>query len=334
MRKIKILVTSILLIGIVFLLTTNARAEEILVTKSVTTGKGIITYVISGLNIDTTKTYYFTIKTEEGESITAGTRQHLVNIIDEKSVSIELNPNNLEIYTFLTTKDRAKITIQDKDDSIILDAQLIDMTLPVTQAMAFKTVNSAISISAPYKEYAQINYQFVKITDQSLVNDYLKLREEGKDISELNDRLTREIPQNGWLNGNQPNLPTQEGLYYIWGQAISEGKKTISGYILYDNLPKTDNPDENNTTTNDTNIGNENDTNVNENVQNNTISDGNQINNIVINNIIINNNTDNTVNNNKIPNAGSDFIVCGVIALILVIGVAGIAKYKKYKEIK
>lgn len=325
MKNLKFLIMGVLMAVLLLAVPNLVQAEtNITVTKQVTSNNGSITFVFKGLTLDTTKEYNFLIGKTSGEN---PTELHLITDYTATSATIELNSATKDIYEVLTQSNKAFIKIQDTEGNVVLDTYEVDTTLPLMQALEFE-FSTWLTITAPYDkyDYDETNYQFVKITDKNIISKYIELKNENKPIINMQEMLTKEIPQAGWKKGNREYYTEykeqKNTLYYVWGQKYGDGKKTISGYTLYDTFeegytPDTNNPDTNTPDTNQNNNGNTNVPNGNTNINTNK-----------------NTNTDTTISNNKIPKAGSSVIISGIIALVIVIGLGATAKYYKYKDIK
>ena len=138
-----------------------------------------------------------------------------------------------------------------------------------------------------------------------------------EDIPSLTDTSWKSIPNNDTFNKSKGSmqynqLPTEDGLYYLWIQGSDTGVKTVYGQAVIEigTVTKI-------TSTTDQNNDNKDPNTTQNNTGNSTTGK-----------------TDPTTANKILPNTGISIAIIGTILLVIVLGIGSLAKYYTYKDVK
>ena len=335
MKEHKRTILLLLVILLATLLWHNAAyANDITAEQVVTSTDGSIDYILKGLNLEEGASYQWAIEKTPNANI-----ENWYDVLNPDytsgTIRISILSTNENQLSVLKSTDTAYLTIRKVGEtSNTLSDYKVDLTLPLLKAYTVEKnvwygsapTNPAYDITAVYGINAKnISFTWEKITDANIVNNYidnnhdlsglpLKGRE---DIPSLTDTSWKSIPNNDTLNKSKGSmqynqLPTEDGLYYLWIQGSDTGVKTVYGQAVI----------EIGTVTKITSTTDENNNNKNPNItQNNT---GNST----------TGKTDPTTANKILPNTGISIAIIGTILLVIVLGIGSLAKYYTYKDVK
>lgn len=270
MRKTKYLIMS-LLVGIIsFMFPTMVNATNTFTTtngiqvKKVVTGfsNGSIELKVSNIELSSEGNYEWGIS--KSSSINSSTKWYVLGDINasKKIASINLTVQDKNILALLRETNTAYLFIKDTkstddttDDTLIIDALQVDLTLPPLYAFdcciwldSYYIIGGNLSIvdqwvGATYN-IKNAYYKFEKITDETLVTDYKQALLDGTSLSEVFsiDKSTVENIEN-WTactrDSNYPftkidksKIPTDQGAYYLWIKAKDADSKTVYGCLI------------------------------------------------------------------------------------------------------
>lgn len=253
MKKIKnvgIIIIWVLIVSTIFncLNIKNVNAEEVInINKFVTSSNGTVEYEITGLKIEEGKDYQWGISKKNNEAISEWNDVISPNF-DNKS--IEISVNSSKYLDLLKTSDTAYIYVKEKDaETKILDGAKVDLSLPLGKAYNIEDINDATvvkyEISGLYGMSARdIQYLWEEITDSDIINSFV---DNNHDISNLPLKGKESIPSStntAWKSFSSlsyfkdkgkletSDLPSKNGLYYLWLKNTSTDIKTIYGQIV------------------------------------------------------------------------------------------------------
>lgn len=253
MTKAKYLIVS-LFVGIVLLMIPTIVNATVLdnSTINVSTNKyssdGSIRLSLSGLKLDVTHSYQYTLVKNISDTPTKW-----IDLLSptETTANCILSATTKEIKEILKVADVGYLYIKDlnnvdddTDDTNVVEKLSINLKLPFIDAIDIKYNNGEISFSRLYS-IGKASCQIIKITDKDIINTYLS---NNRNSSSIISMLPTTAPVNGW---NEMTLysssshaymydstaQNNSGLYLIWGQIYGDSCRTIYGYTIYDNLP-------------------------------------------------------------------------------------------------
>lgn len=335
MKKNKRIVLMILLILLAIILLHNvAYAESVTAEQIVTSTDGSIDYVLKGLNLEEGASYQWAIEKTQNATI-----ENWYDVLNPDyasgTIRISILATNNNQLSVLKSTDTGYLTIRKVGEtSNILSNYKIDLTLPLLKSYTIEKnvwygtalTNPAYDVTAVYGINAKnISFTWEKITDANVVNNYIDnnhdlsgLPLKGKeDIPSLTDTSWKSIPNNDAFNKSKGSmqynqLPTEDGLYYLWLQGSDTDVKTVYGQAII----------EVGTVTKITSTTNqENDNEDLDPAQNNSED-------------LTTGKTDPTVASKILPNTGVSIAIIGTILLVIILGIGASAKYYTYKDVK
>lgn len=333
MKKQRMIV-SVIVFAFMLLIATISNATDIKVDKVVPSTDGAINFIFSGLVLENGANYQWAIEKSQNATI-ENWYDVLAPEYETGTVKVSVlstNANHLEI---LKSTDTAYITIRKVGEtSDILSNYKVDLTLPLLKIFTIEKnvwygsapTNPAYDVTAIYGINAKnISYTWEKITDANVVNNYIDnnhdlsgLPLKGKEsFPSLTDTSWKSIANNDTFNKSKGSIPynqvpTENGLYYLWIQASDTNVKTLYGQAIIEvgNVTKitetTDKKDENK------------DNKDNKDNRNTTVTGK----------------TDPTIANKILPNTGVSIAIIGTILLVIILGIGALAKYYTYKDVK
>lgn len=252
MTKAKYLVI-ILLVSVVFTIFPTISNAAVTSDKLVPSTNGSIDYTISGLELEDGASYQWAIEKSQNATIT-NWYDVVAPKYDTGTVTISISVSNENHLEMLKSTDTAYIYIRKVgEDSNILENYKVDLSLPLLKA--FNVVksefynrevpnNPAFEIASVYGLNADdVQYKWEKITDASIVNSYI---DNNHDLSGLNLKGKESFPSlsdTSWksvdtrvtkenMYVNNGNLPSEDGLYYLWLKGSSTDVKTVYGQAV------------------------------------------------------------------------------------------------------
>lgn len=266
MTKAKFLIMSLLVGIILLMMPTMVNAADTFTTadgievKKVVTGfsNGSIELKVSNIELSSEGNYEWGIG--KSSSVDNITNWYVLGDINasKKTASLNLTVQDKNILALLRETDTAYLFIKDTkstDDTLVIDALQVDLTLPPLYAFDYyiwldsyyiiggnlSTVNqwdgATYNIRNAY-------YKFEKITDETLVANYKQALLDGTNLAKVFsiDASTVENIEN-WTactrDSNYPftkidktKVPTDQGAYYLWIKAKDTDSKTVYGCLI------------------------------------------------------------------------------------------------------
>ncbi len=279
----------ILLVAILLLFPTFVQAADsessITYTKEFPGSDGTIIFNLKGLNLDETGEYVYSLTTQSGS---APEEKDWVNISDytPTTARIELKGAEGKFTETMAKTNKAIIWIKKTDETsenaikVNVDLTLSPETVPSLvdggnpiffksheddiysfSSYIFKPLyvyrTSKLMWTTYYGYLNKIEYNFVKVNDKKIVEEWLKYKENienNKDanISSIYNEINNsklEIPTTGYSTCDESTSygesgclsvrelgKRQDGLYIIYLRYSGEGYKTVYGYTLYDGM--------------------------------------------------------------------------------------------------
>lgn len=270
MTKAKYLIMSLLVGIILLMMPTMVNAADTFTTtdgievKKVVTGfsNGSIELKVSNIELSSEGNYTWGIG--KSSSVDNITNWYVLGDINasKKTASLNLTVQDKNILALLRETNTAYLFIKDTkstddttDDTLIIDALQVDLTLPPLYAFDYYIwLDSYYITGGNLSSVEQWNgatyniknayYKFEKITDEELVAKYKQALLDGTDISSVFsiDASTVENIEN-WTactrDSNYPftkidktKVPTDQGAYYLWIKAKDTDSKTVYGCLI------------------------------------------------------------------------------------------------------
>lgn len=341
MKKNKRIVLSILLILLAIILLHNvAYAESITAEQIVTSTDGSIDYVLKGLNLEEGASYQWAIEKTQNATI-----ENWYDVLNPDyasgTIRISILATNNNQLSVLKSTDTGYLTIRKVGEtSNILSNYKIDLMLPLLKAYTIQKsswygsapTNGAYEVTTIYGINSNnVSFTWEKITDANVVNNYidnnhdlsglpLKGRESIPSLTDttwksMHSKFSSIYQTLGEINNNE--LPTEDGLYYLWLQGSDTDVKTVYGQAIIEvgTVSKiTSTTDDGKNATEGNNENKETPKKEQE-----TPTTGK---------------TDPTIASKILPNTGVSIAIIGTILLVIVLGIGALAKYYTYKDIK
>lgn len=244
MTKAKYLIIAIFAMIVLFLVP-NISNAAVTCERSFPSNEGTIKLKFSGLTLDENKAYEFAL-VKQSETPT-----DWFSVNDEYTTteaSITLNGATKKIANVLMQTDTGFVYIREKDnttDPYVLENYKVNLKLPCLQSLTyndngaeynmFGALYGTIGKEAGYNK-AYVRWQ--KITDKELINKFLTIKKENKNITELENSLPS-VPTEGYgekvwyVNYSKKN----DGLYLLWIKRTAENCKDVISCIVHDGLP-------------------------------------------------------------------------------------------------
>ena len=260
MTKCKYIVVIFFISLILFIIPNISNATDIEVSRTIYSNNGSMKFTFSGLELDTTHEYQFGLTKSTGADID---KWYDITDYTATSAIVDIQTTIKELRDTWNSTDVGYITIKDKtSDTIILSKQSVDLKLPlfhVADRIVLKnstqfSTSKCISIPSRNADHSTAYYQYEKITDESFISKYKKIKEQNGNYLNLENLITSSIPTTGWkawhyfngygtlVNHAGEGYPEatisvpDSGLYYMWIYFSGENIKNIYGCILVDNL--------------------------------------------------------------------------------------------------
>lgn len=161
------------------------------------------------------------------------------------TAEVVLNSQTAEIKNVMKVTDTGYLYIRDNSDSSnVVNALEVDLKLPYLQAIDYeKSSYGNYDINGQYGYGNNVGsryYQFVKVTDKTLIEKYLNVKNNNGQITDLKSALP-EVPKTGYASLSGYSLlytsDYESGLYLIWVKLTGDSCKDIYGCIIHDGLP-------------------------------------------------------------------------------------------------
>ena len=255
-RKSIILILAILAFFIILAIPNRANAA-VSVTRTVYSSSGM-RFQFTGLTLDTTHEYEFGLTSTSAAEVE--TWNAITNYTaTEATINIGLTTSHFrEVFD---ATDTGYITIKDKTtDTTVVEPYAVDLKMPYMQVTNYTVLDNGTEvINSDRIQVAMRNasnsaafYQFEKITDTNIINQYKQIKSNNGEFLQLQSILKQTPPTANWiswdswtgfLNNETGYGYTQrtisapdEGLYYMWLYFSGNNIKDVYGLILVDNL--------------------------------------------------------------------------------------------------
>lgn len=240
MKNVKYVVITAIMMILLFLIPNLSKAT-VEYTRTIPGNDGSIVLNLTGLTLDENKNYSFTLLKGKRDLSTA-TWNNLIDFTSS-TAKVTLSSGTEAIANVLKVTDKGYLYIKNNDDnSYVVEAKEIDLKLPYLQALDYKKGDSYYNIGRTYEKIGENGYyQLIKVTDKTLIEKYLNIKNNNKSVTELEDSL-KTVPNAGYtsLSVYSPIYISNynDGLYLLWVKITGENCKDIYGCIVHDGLPK------------------------------------------------------------------------------------------------
>ena len=240
----KFIIALIILLAIVLIPgIANAAVEY---TRTIPSNDGTIKINLTGLEISENKAYEFALVRQ------GGTPESWFSIDDgytSTDATITLGSAIDEIVEVLKVTDTGFLYMREKDDATgtyVLESYKINLKLPYLQSLPYEKKERYYDVTGLLygsigDQYSSIGatttyVQWKKITDRALIEEYLNIKNNNEEITELEESLP-EPPTTGYTLGKKPEyLDKNDGLYLLWVKRTGENCKDVYSCIVHDGL--------------------------------------------------------------------------------------------------
>ena len=261
MKKTKYIILLLIVLLLVIVVPNTANATDgVDVTRTVTSNNGSMSFMFSGLTLDTTHEYQFGLTATTAAEVA---EWYTITEYTESTINVAVLSTTDSMREVINLTDTGYITIKDvTTDTIVLEPYAVDLKLPYLQVANFTVIENgteyeyvehAFNIGIRNAGNSGAYYQYQQITDENIINRYREIKEENGNVLDMQDMLSQTPPTSNWstwtywngydyseLNGfgypertiSVPNT----GLYYLWIYFSGENIKDVYGYVLVDNL--------------------------------------------------------------------------------------------------
>lgn len=260
MTKVKILLITLLTGLILFIAPSLVNAAEtfttsdgIVATKIVENTDGTVDFKLTNIALSAEGQYTWAVGTTSNGSDIPEKEWFTMGDFSEtnKSAVLSLTPSVDSIKKILRTTNTAWLYIKDvANNKYVVDALKVDLTLPALTACVVTKDKyygkdsilgwedrTGLYVKVPYS-IENTYYKFEKITDENIIKEF---KECNGEYSKLNLASLSQAPETGWITRNNyfgdkgvknTDIPTDEGLYYLWIKGKDTDSKQIIGYTL------------------------------------------------------------------------------------------------------
>lgn len=238
MRKVKYWMIIIVAMFALFLMSNKAKAA-VNYTRTFPSNDGTIIINLTGVAFDTKKAYSYALVTR-GET---PKDWHTITEYTQTTAQIKFNPATKDILEVLRVTDTGMLYVKNNEDnSYIVEALEINLKLPYLQAVSYSCSDlGSYSIANIYgigPLAGDSYFVFQKITDKTLIEQFLKIKNNNGDITVLEKYLPT-VPKNGYKKERSfGSKAYNDGLYLLWIKLTRDSCKDIYGCIVHDGLPK------------------------------------------------------------------------------------------------
>ncbi len=236
----------ILLFTVAFILLFTMPSNAASYTKSFPTNDGSIQLNLTGLTLDEGKQYEYGLTTKGGTP----EKWYLITDYTTTTATVNISGSDTTLRKVLQLTDEGYLYIREKDnaESYVVENMQIDLKLPLFYSINVSGNNNGISTS-----YYTINsvyglgsrsYKFEKITDSTVIEKYLEIKQKDGDIKELEPYVKTTYPTTGYedvvgFGSIYSYQMPEDGLYYMWIKLTSteSNSKTVYSCIIHDGLP-------------------------------------------------------------------------------------------------
>lgn len=263
-RRILMLgLTVLLIVGILSIANVVKAVDIVQVTRDVYSNNGSMKFNFSGLTLDTTKEYEFGLTKTVAATVENWT---LITEYTATTATVNVITTNEKMREVVNSVDTGYITIREKATSeVALPAYAVDLKIPFLRVSNFTVISNGkeylaggnadngIQIALRNAKTSKAYYQYEKITDQNVINQYKEIKAKNGNYLQLQNSLKTIVPTSNWQtweywNGHDSNgmdgfgytqrtiSAPNSGLYYMWLYFSGDNLKDMYGYILVDNL--------------------------------------------------------------------------------------------------
>ena len=252
----KIAIVFLMIAIILSLMPIIVNAESVTVTREIVSAVGM-RFTFKGLTLDETKEYEFGLKSTKAASIE---KWHKITDYTTNSAVLNVNYTTSDLKKVIDVTDNGYITIRECDsEKTIIENHEVDLKMPLLRVSDHSSIKNGqeLSTSNTIKVFireasnSSAYYQYEKITDQNLINEYKKIKKENGDFTTLENSIASKPKTSNWKefsywNGygeitgyGYPESPISvpdSGLYYMWLYFSGNNIKDVYGCIFVDNL--------------------------------------------------------------------------------------------------
>lgn len=257
MRNIKKISIIFLMIALIIsLMPIIVNAESVTVTREIVSSVGM-KFTFKGLTLDKTKEYEFGLKATKAASIE---KWHKITDYTANSAVLNVNYTTSDLKNVIDVTDNGYITIRESDsEKTIIENYEVDLKIPLLKVSDHSSIkngqelstSNTINVFIRNASNSKAYYQYEKITDQNLINEYKKIKKENGDFTTLENSIASKPKTSNWKefsfwNGyigitgyGYPESPISvpdSGLYYMWLYFSGNNIKDVYGCIFVDNL--------------------------------------------------------------------------------------------------
>lgn len=258
MRNIKKISIIFLMIALIIsLMPIIVNAESVTVTREIVSSVGM-KFTFKGLTLDKTKEYEFGLKATKAASIE---KWHKITDYTANSAVLNVNYTTSDLKNVIDVTDNGYITIRESDsEKTIIENYEVDLKIPLLKVSDHSSIKNGQELSTQNTINVFIRnainskayYQYEKITDQNLINEYKKIKKENGDFTTLENSIASKPKTSNWKKfeywngyGNAAEgvgypqwtiSVSDSGLYYMWLYFSGNNIKDVYGCIFVDNL--------------------------------------------------------------------------------------------------
>lgn len=237
MSKMKYWLIGIVAMVALFFMSNKVEAA-VSYTREFPSNDGSIIINLTGVKLDTKKAYSYALVTRGG---TPSSWQTLTEYTDT-TAKITLSSGTEDIVKVLRVTDTGMLYVKDKsEDKYVVEALEVNLKLPYLQAIDYSHRDGKYDINSTYGKigmFGNTYTQLQKVTDRTLIEQFLKVKNANEDISSLEKYLPA-VPKTGYEKRSIVyDTKYNDGLYLVWTKMQGDGCKDIVGCIIHDGLPK------------------------------------------------------------------------------------------------
>lgn len=255
MTKVKYLLLFVIVAMLILVFPNIAHAADyatepvVEYTRIIPSNDGTIKINFTGLELDVMQAYEFALVRQ------GGTPEKWFSIDDgytAATASITLSCGTTAIVDVLKATDTGFVYMRKQNDTesdYILEAYQVDLKLPYLQSLAYTKDEENKRYDVAKLLYGSIGNQYAylgsnddtyikwqKITDRKLIEDYLDIKNNSGDISDLESSLPVP-PITGYEANRLPSYSNKDdGLYLLWVKRMGQNCKEVYSCIVHDGL--------------------------------------------------------------------------------------------------
>ena len=239
----RLMIILLFVVAFILLLTITSNAAEY--TRSFPTNDGSIQLDLTGLTLDERKQYEYGLTTKGGTP----EEWFLITNYTATTATVNISESDYTMRNVLRITDEGYLYIREKDntESYAVENMQIDLKLPLFYSINVEGNDNGIStdtygIDNVYNLGTR-EYKFERITDSTVIEKYLEIKQNDGDIKDLEPYIKTSYPTTGYegtVNGLVGNYnKPEDGLYYMWIKVSSStaNTKTVYSCIIHDGLP-------------------------------------------------------------------------------------------------